>query len=293
MATTDIAAAVAAANPKSRRLRELVQAPDILVMPGAFDPLSALLFESMGFQAIQGSSGGIAASFGLRNGDNEVLGRDAMLDVYRRLTAAVHVPVNADGEKGYGGPDEVGETVRRFVLAGAAGMNMEDGDYHAFGAHPQLIPLERAVAKVRVVDAARRAIGSEFFLNARVDVFITGAEERAALAEAIRRGNAYAEAGADCIFFIRAGDAARIGTLVREIKAPVSVLAGPDSPPVRELEDLGVARVSYGVSFTRLAASAMQQLAAVLLEKGDPAPLLRGGLSMGDMAKFLKDALPE
>src|SRR5438105_3144350 len=90
---------VAAANAQSRRLRELLHAPRILVMPGAYDVLSARLFESLGFPAIQGTSGGIAAIHGLY--DEELLGRETTAAIYREMVAAVKVPLTADGEKGY------------------------------------------------------------------------------------------------------------------------------------------------------------------------------------------------
>src|SRR3990170_48531 len=93
--------AVLAANEKSRRLRELVPAPEILVMPGAWDPLSAILFEHLGFEAIQGSSAAIAATMGY--GDGEVVGRASTVAATRDIASAVSVPVNADGEAGYGG----------------------------------------------------------------------------------------------------------------------------------------------------------------------------------------------
>ena len=93
-------ATMAAANAKSRRLRELVLAPEILVMPGAYDVLSALLFEQMGFKAIQGTSGGIAASLGYPDG--EVMSRELTVEVTGQIAAAVSLPVNADAERGYG-----------------------------------------------------------------------------------------------------------------------------------------------------------------------------------------------
>src|SRR6185295_6759470 len=95
---------IAAANEKSRRLRELVRAPEILVMPGAYDVLSALLFEQMGFKAVQGTSGGIALALGYADG--EVMSRDLFVQVSGNFATAVSVPFNADGERGYG--DEVG-----------------------------------------------------------------------------------------------------------------------------------------------------------------------------------------
>jgi 2-methylisocitrate lyase-like PEP mutase family enzyme len=274
------------ANAQSRRLRELLHAPEILVMPGAYDVLSARLFESLGFPAIQGTSGGIAAVHGLY--DEELLGRERTAEVYRAIVAAVAVPVNADGEKGYGGVDEIGETVRQFASAGLAGMNLEDSDYHPHGSPMSLVPLDLQLAKIESFMQAKRELGSEFFLNARIDVFGTVREHREGMDEVIRRGNEYAVAGADCIFIFRPGDAATIGTLVREIKAPLSVLAGEDTPSVPELEDLGVARVSYGAAFARHAITAVKELAETLLETGDPRPLLRGGLPRTEYQGLLR-----
>jgi 2-methylisocitrate lyase-like PEP mutase family enzyme len=107
--------------------------------------------------------------------------------------------------------------------------------------------------------------------------------------EAIRRGNAYADAGADCIFIFRPGDAATIRTLVREIHAPVSVLAGDTTPSIPVLQELGVARVSYGGSLQRAAITAVRRLAQVLLDRGDPTPLLREGMERADFQALLRD----
>jgi 2-methylisocitrate lyase-like PEP mutase family enzyme len=277
---------IAAANAQSQRLRALLHSPKILVMPGAYDVLSARLFESMGFPAIQGTSGGIAAVYGLH--DEELLGRERTGQVYRPMVAGVSVPVNADGEKGYGGPEDVAETVRQFVAIGLAGMNLEDSDYHAHGTPMTLVPLERQLEKIGAFMAAKRELGSEFFLNARVDVFGTVQDHRQGLDEVIRRGNAYAEAGADCVFIFRPGDAEIIRTVVREVNAPVSVLAGADTPPVPELEELGVARVSYGAAFTRYALTAVELLAKTLLTTGDPALLLRESMPRDEFLALLR-----
>jgi 2-methylisocitrate lyase-like PEP mutase family enzyme len=104
---------IAAANAKSQKLRELVRAPKILVMPGAYDVLSALLFEQLGFQAIQGTSGGIAAVLGYPDG--EVISRDQTVAATGQIAAAVSVPVNADGERGYGDASQIGGTVRELI----------------------------------------------------------------------------------------------------------------------------------------------------------------------------------
>lgn len=260
-------AIIAAANAKSRRLRELVRAPEILVMPGAYDVLSALLFEQIGFQAIQGTSGGIAAALGYPDG--EVMTRDQTVEITGKIAAAVSVPVNADAERGYGDANEIGDTVRALVAAGVAGMNLEDGAGGKQGGARGLVELSAQVEKIAAVMEAKRALGSEFFLNARVDALMVMKDDaKKALDEAIHRGNAYAAAGGDCIFFMQAVSRETIARLVKEVEAPVSVLAGSETPSVRELEDLGVARVSYGSAFLKAAIGATRRLAAEIRDRG-------------------------
>ena len=255
------------ANAKSRRLRELVRAPEILVMPGAYDVLSALLFDQLGFKAVQGTSGGIAAVLG--SPDGEAISREFFVETCRRFAAAVSVPFNADGEMGYGDEQGVRETVRALMAAGVAGMNLEDGAGGKPGGARGLMELPQQLRKIQAVMETKRALGSEFFLNARVDAFMVMAnDQKKALDEAIRRGNAYAEAGGDCIFYLNVHSSETIGRLAKEVKAPISILAGPQSPSVNELQDLGVARVSYGSGFLKAAIGATRRLAQEILEKG-------------------------
>lgn len=254
-------------------------------MPGAYDALSARLFEDVGFSAIQGSSGAIAASLGYPDG--EVLTRDQTVEVTRRMVNAVSVPVNADGEKGYGDTTQMAETVRAFIYAGAAGMNVEDSAPRVPGQRPALVPLAQHFEKLSAILAARQAIGSEFFLNARVDALMVLRDDPdAALREALTRGRAYAEAGADCIFFMNAHTREVISRLVQEIPAPVSVLAGPLTIPLAELEALGVARVSYGYAFALAAAGAMRRLAREILESGT-VTALQDALSVQDLTRLM------
>jgi 2-methylisocitrate lyase-like PEP mutase family enzyme len=253
-----------AANEKSRRLRELVRAPEILVMPGAYDVLSALLFENMGFKAIQGTSGGIAAALGYPDG--EVMSRDLFLQISGSFAAAVNVPFNADGERGFGDEAGVKDTVRALVARGVAGMNLEDGAAKGKGG---LVEIAEQLHKIKAVMDTKRELKSEFFLNARVDAFhVMPGDPKKALDEAIRRGNAYAEAGGDCIFYLSLHHAETIGTVAAEVKAPVSILAGAQSPSVKALQDLGVARVSYGSGFMKAAITGTKRLAREILEKG-------------------------
>ena len=261
--TTPTPQQIESANAKSRRLRELLQAPEILILPGAFNVLSALLFQHLGFPAIQGSSSGFANAMGYAD---LAIGRDTAVQVHKLVASAVSVPVNADGEAGFGGPDEVRETARQFVAAGLAGMNMEDGTHN--GTVRGLLPLDQQLEKIAAFIDERKRLGSEFLLNARCDAFIAmRAEPAAALAEGVRRGQAYAEAGGDSIFFFGTSDKGAIKTLVKEVPAPVSILAGPGVPSAKELEELGVARVSYGSQFLQTAVGAVKRVALEVLEK--------------------------
>ena len=254
--------AVQAANEKSRRLKELLQAPGILIMPGAFNVLSALLYQHLGFEAIQGSSAGFANAMGR---PDLGISRESTLAATGQVAAAVTVPVNADGEDGYGGPSDVRDTVRAFVTAGAAGMNMEDGDR---AGHAKLMDFAFQLEKVRAFGEERKELGSEFLLNARCDAFARMRDDRpAALKEAVRRGQTWAEAGADCVFFFGVTEPEIIRTLVKEVPAPVSILAAPGVPSARELEEMGVARVSYGSMFLRVAVAAVKRAALEVKEQ--------------------------
>jgi 2-methylisocitrate lyase-like PEP mutase family enzyme len=271
------AAVLAAANEKSRTLRQLIRAPEILVMPGAYDVLSALLFEQMGFKAIQGTSGGIAAVLGYPDG--EAMSREQFIEVSGQFAGAVSVPFNADGEKGYGDEEGVRETVRALIAQGVAGMNLEDGAAKGRGG---LVEISQQLRKIKTVMDTKRELGSEFFLNARVDSFhVVTDDPKRALDEAIRRGNAYAEAGGDCIFYLSLHSAEIIRTVVKEVKAPVSILAGPQSPTVKELQEIGLARVSYGSGFYK-AISGARRLAQEIQAHGT-VNLLKEGMQTPDI----------
>jgi 2-methylisocitrate lyase-like PEP mutase family enzyme len=276
------AAVIAAASEKSRKLRELVLAPEILVMPGAYDVLSAILFEQMGFKAIQGTSGGIAMALGYPDG--EVMSRESFVEVSGNFAAAVSVPFNADGERGYGDEDGVRDTVRALVARGVAGMNLEDGAAKGQGG---LVDLSQQLRKIKAVMETKTELGSEFFLNARVDSFhVMPDDPKRALHEAIHRGNAYAEAGGDCIFYLSLHSAETIGQVAQEVQAPISILAGPQSPSVKELQDLGVARVSYGSGFLKAAITGTKRLAQEILEKGT-CNLLKDGMQTPDLVALV------
>jgi 2-methylisocitrate lyase-like PEP mutase family enzyme len=205
------------------------------VLANAWDVASARLVERRGFPAVATTSAGVAWALGYPDGER--IPRDEMLEVVARVARAVAVPVTADLEAGYG---DAAATAAAAWAAGGVGLNLEDDNGAA----------EEHVERVR---AAREA-APELVINARTDVFLGGSGD---VDEAIERANAYLRAGADSAFVPGVTDAQTIGVLARAIAGPLNILAHTaDTPPLAELERLGVARVSIGAVGTRVALSA-------------------------------------
>jgi 2-methylisocitrate lyase-like PEP mutase family enzyme len=250
---------------KAEKLLALHAGPEVLVLPNAWDAASAAIVAQAGFPAIATTSAGVA--FALGYPDNQWIERDEMLEMVRRIARAVSVPVTADMEGGYGiAPEIVAETVRLTLHAGAVGANLEDSAREIEGG---LIEAELAAERIRAARAAADAAGIPFVINARTDPYmIPGDKGEAAFAEAVRRGNAYREAGADCIFVPGVSDAALIGRLAKAINAPLNVLGGPKAPPVPEMRALGVRRVSVGGSLSRATLALVRRAAVELRDAG-------------------------
>jgi 2-methylisocitrate lyase-like PEP mutase family enzyme len=266
---------------KAEALRRLHAGPRVLVLANAWDAASARLIEAAGAPAIASSSAGVAFALGYPDGQR--ITRAEMLDMVRRIARVVRVPVTADVEAGYGTTAQAAaETARGVAAAGAVGMNLEDTD------QGRLLPLEVQVERVRAARAAGESAGVPLVINARTDVF--GADEIPSgqrPAEAVRRANAYLEAGADCAFVPFVTDRDLIGRLAREIKGPLNVLATPDGPPVAELERLGVRRVSVGGALARAAYGRARKIAIEIHEKGTFESLREGTISYAEMQRLL------
>jgi 2-methylisocitrate lyase-like PEP mutase family enzyme len=236
-----------------------------LVLPNAWDAASARVIELAGAPAIATTSAAVAWTFGRPDGQR--LTRDEMLHVVRLITATVAVPVTADVESGYGDgtPEDVGETMRGVIGAGAAGVNLEDsrgGDRPLFSPHEQV---QRLTAARNAVKAA----GTDLVINARTDVFLARVGPPAeCLEQAIRRGNAYLAAGTDCVFVPGVMDAPTIKALAVSIEGPVNILMKPGTPTVPELARLGVARVSLGPYVAQAALETARRVATEVLERG-------------------------
>jgi 2-methylisocitrate lyase-like PEP mutase family enzyme len=273
-----------ARKAKAELFRKLHDRSRLLVLPNAWDVASARIFEDAGFPAIATTSAGIAYALGYA--DKERITRSEMAGAVRRIAEAVRVPVTADVEAGYGRrASDVAETVQAILEAGAAGMNLEDAT------HEEKRPLFDLDAQVERIQAARKAAdgaGIPIVINARTDVFITAAgPEEQRMEEAIRRANAYRDAGADCLFVPGVSDAARIRALAKGIRGPLNILAGPGVPPAPELHALGVARLSVGSGAMRAAMGLTRRIAEELRAAGTYLALTEGAIPYAEMNQLL------
>jgi 2-methylisocitrate lyase-like PEP mutase family enzyme len=253
----------------------------MLVLPNAWDAGSASIFVEAGFTALATTSAGIAFSLGYPDGER--ISRDEMLAAVTRITRRITVPITADLEAGYGeAPQAVAETVRRAIDAGAVGMNLED---RMEGKH--LIDFTLSVERVRAARATAEAAGIPFVLNARTDAFeapeIPGNQR---LAEAVRRGNAYRDAGATSVFVPFVGDHGTIEQLVQQIPGPVNILGTPNGPTLKELAALGVRRVTFGSAPMRATLGLVRRMAREWKEKGTYGTIDAYGIPFAELQKL-------
>jgi len=231
------------------------------VMPNPWDAGSARVLEQLGFKALATTSAGLAWTLG--RADTQVT-RDEVLDHLRLIAGAVSLPVNADFEGGYAvEPADVAANVAMAADTGIAGLSIEDssGDQ----AHP-LFDFHLAVHRVA---AARRAIdksGTNIVLTGRSEGFVCG---RPDIEETIRRLQAYAEAGADCLYAPRIEELEHVSAIVAAVSPkPVNLLINAPFTTVAEAAQLGVRRVSVGGTLARTAWDGFLKAAGEIADSG-------------------------
>lgn len=245
---------------KAATLLALHRAPQILVLANVWDVVSAQVIASTtAAKAVATASHSIASTFGYEDGENIPI--ELHLDMVARIVRAVDLPVTMDFEAGYG---DAGETAGRAIEVGVVGANLED----------QMKPLDESVTAVEAVVRAGRDARIDFVLNARTDAFVRAAKDAdrsQLIKEAVNRGRAYLEAGAPVVFVPGAVARDEIAALVDGLgRNKLTVISVPGvSLPARELQELGVARVSTGPFTQRVALTALQDAAQELLAGGE------------------------
>jgi 2-methylisocitrate lyase-like PEP mutase family enzyme len=246
-------------------LRSLHRPGAPLLLPNAWDVVTARAVVAAGFPVVATTSGGVAEALGYE--DHEGAPGDEMLAAAARIARGVEVPVTVDAEAGYGmAPAEL---VAALQSAGAAGCNLEDTDH----ADESLRDPGPHADWLRAVREAAAADGYPLVINARVDVFLgpflagagPGSQEKL-VPEALRRAQAYLEAGVDCVYPITLWEADALRTFMAAVGGPVNIVRLPQAPSLAELAELGVARVSWGHLLYRGAMARFEQELASLRE---------------------------
>jgi 2-methylisocitrate lyase-like PEP mutase family enzyme len=233
---------------KARRLRELIHAPSILVSPGVYDGFSARLVQQLGFETASISGSAVSESR-LGVPDRGIMGYAENVEACRMISSCCDLLLQGDGDTGYGNAVNVWFTVRGFEAAGVCAIMIEDQMAPKRCGHmagKAVISQAEMVEKIRAAVDARQ--DPDFIIKARTD-----AAGPLGVDEAIRRLNAYAEAGADCLFADALLSAADIEKVVRNVPKPLSVNMGlgirsrPTTPLLtpKQLESMGVAQVTY------------------------------------------------
>jgi 2-methylisocitrate lyase-like PEP mutase family enzyme len=250
---------------KADVLRALHSGPKPLVLVNAWDAGSALIVEDLGFPAVATTSAGIAFSKGLADGQK--ISCERMMAAVAEIAQAVTVPVTADVEAGYGdSPEHAAETTRNVIMTGAVGMNFEDATGRA---EPPLTDLARQLERIHAIRESAAETRVPLLLNARTDVYLLQVGDPAKrYDEAVKRLQAYRDAGADCVFAPGVRDPETIRRLVSDLRCPLNILAVPGSPSITELTALGVKRISLGSGPMRAALGMLRRLGQEVKAEG-------------------------
>ncbi len=271
---------------KAEQFLRLHQPGKLFVLANCWNLLTARLFEQEGFSAIGTSSYAVAMTSGVRDGQK--IGREHLIELARTLSRGIELPVSVDLERGYGDTvQEVVESVRLVLLAGGVGINMEDSTDNPLA---PFYEVGFQCEKIRGIRAMANSAGIHLVINARADMLLRPVSDpSSALKEAIARGRAYMDAGADCIFVPDMGNltSEMIARLVQEIGSPINIIAGVNTPPTVKLNELGVARVSFGPRVLRAGLGLYRRIAREILDQGTFRQMHDGAMSFDEANRLL------
>lgn len=269
---------------KAKQFHQLHHSGKMLVFPNVWDSLGAVLLESLQYPAIATASASIAYTNCYLDGENTPF--DYFLTLLTQIVNSVNIPVTADIESGYASTNQqLRENMKKFISTGIVGINIEDTDKKTNA----LIPIEIQSNRIRLIKDVAAEMGISLFINARTDTYIQGAAfetPASKLEETLKRGLAYKNAGADCLFPIAIRQEQDISKIIEELQMPVNVLTVPGIPELKTLQEIGVARVSLGPSFLKIATRAMKEMAEKL-KNFEGLPEITGNEITNDYLKSL------
>lgn len=243
-------------------LKALHHQDQILMLPNIWDPLGAALLEDLGFRAVATASASLALSQGFPDG--EKIPFRLVTETFKRICAAVRIPVTADIESGYTCNDHIlSENIKKLLDTGIAGINIEE-TCHETGV---LFSIEAQCKRIALVRKAATEMGVNLFITARTDVYLRPNQFPGdqLVEEAIRRGKAFRDAGADGFYPILLKDSDAIERMIKEVNLPLNIILLPGTPDFDQLKALGVARISLGPGFLSMAIASMKNMAEKLL----------------------------
>ncbi len=257
---------------------------DPLVLVNAWDAASASIVAHCGFPAIATSSAAVANALGYADGQHVPWAE--MVEVIRRIAEAVALPVTADIEAGFSPTvQELEWNIEQVIEAGAVGINLEDAVPGQRQSRLHSVPEQ--IERIQKIRSLAERLKIHLVINARTDAYWqAGVSPEAALASTVERGQAYLQAGADCVFVPGLKDAKHIGTVVEALQSPVNVLAVAGTPSISELAALGVKRVSTGSGAMRAAMGALRNLAKEVRTSGTYKSLLEDAVPYAEMNGF-------
>ena len=229
---------------KAERFNELHHTGEMLVLPNIWDPLGAMLLESLGYPAVATASASVAFANGYNDGEN--IPFNELLALLKKIVSHVNLPVTADIESGYADNDfQLQENIKLLIDAGIVGINIEDTDKKS----KTLRSAETQSNRIRLIRKVSDEMGIPLFINARTDVYLHDEifpTPEVKLKETINRGLAYKDAGADGFYPILLKQENEIKEIIDQIKLPLNIITAPGIPDLKTLSKLGVARVSLG-----------------------------------------------
>lgn len=270
---------------KAELFRSMHRGGTILVLPNAWDVASARLFENEGFSAVATSSAGMLVSLGYQ--DDEEIDLERYLAAIKRIAQTLTVPLSADILSGFGSSKkEVESTARGVIEASAVGINIEDFDHETKKLHS----VERQLEKIKAVQEVSETMKIPLVINARTDAIrYAEGDERQRFEEAIRRCLAYRDAGVDCVYPMGLSDGALINEFVRALdRFPTNVMIRKGLPSIEELEDLGVARVSFGPSASYATMGLLKRISRELHERGTFSLLVNDAIPFDELLSLAR-----
>lgn len=232
---------------KDKILKQLLNSGNTLIMPDAYDPISAKIIEYAGFSAIQCSGYSYSISKGYRSESDIDLKTN--LSITSDIVNSVNIPVMADGEDGYGEGPQLINTIKEFINIGVSGINIEDQNHKLVGSPLKIIDKDSMLNKIKNTIKTKNDLGrNNFIVNARTDALKSSENRKEAQKLAIERANRYLEAGADICFITYAKTLDEIKLFSKEINGPISIAAvlsyNIQEFSINDCIDLGIARVS-------------------------------------------------